>query len=1042
MFVGLPEHAECSTCRQLSACHEERKFNEARVGRRYKEGGLMIVGEWPTRRDTQIQELLTGQDGDLLRALLEAAEIDLEEVYYTNALLAAPRDMSKTGLELVPDDLYACQPRLIKEIEQVRPRVIVTLGAYALDALTSNIIHKTRLEPIECTHCDPQTRKIGPFMVCAAAECRHRVAVPHLEAWKRKRLEHLDARCAELEADIRADDDADARAYLAKLEKEGCELEPAEGITLQKLWRARLLEENANSCPACKARWTRIQPKLIPCDTCGGKKKRQVPVVEFRREHPLTGREGAVGAVIEIPELTELSGTKYIIPTYSMQLIRMPTPKRKQKFTVGTQFAAEPCVRHLIKARELLTRDANFKLKVTHTEHTSDEDAAAMLAAYTAEPGDYTIDIETNSYDGPWEVTNITCIGFNHVDREEAFVLDTRHVGSDMNVGNVLVDAIVRFLEDPTKGKILHNRPYDHVVIRRIWGVDIVNVVNDTMISHTALYPDEEHNLAFVAHELTDAPMWKDGAVPANKRADFLHLSGYRTFNDLAVYNAKDNRITSLVDRKMRGRDGKSHGLVDFEGVRECLNVDMFMQEISVQMEIAGVPLKRSVLDKVEAEHLEEMVACLDKMREAVGIPADDDYLEARTWPLPSMDTDEGTAERLAMLRTFMEEAKKFFTPSGKQLMWALFDTEACGLPVLARTAKTSAPSTDREALSKHAGHPFVDALIKYNKLGYALSHYVNSEGLKLGPDGRLHAQWKITGSRTGRWTSEPSLLNWPKTMRSAVVAPPGRKFVGGDQAQLEMRIMASLSGDANLIHKCATADEKDKLNPDCDPHSFVASLVFGKTYTDLDRNDPKHYKAAPGQKKCKCQRCQRDALRDIVKRVVYGLNYGAGAATVLEAIYDGGYDGDPLTVQFIERVTGIYFKAFPGVPIWRDRTLQTAQAEREVRSPLYRRRRIFPLGGIEPAVVYNYPIQSGGADVMARGLMRLWPRLRLLDPTADIIAQVHDAIYIECAEDKAEAVAALLEECMSFEMSLSPGAPPMPYVMKAKIGDHWQAVC
>ena len=78
----------------------------------------------------------------------------------------------------------------------------------------------------------------------------------------------------------------------------------------------------------------------------------------------------------------------------------------------------------------------------------------------------------------------------------------------------------------------------------------------------------------------------------------------------------------------------------------------------------------------------------------------------------------------------------------------------------------------------------------------------------------------------------------------------------------------------------------------------------------------------------------------------------------------------------------------------------------------------------------------------LVNAVLGLWPRLRLLDPTADIIAQVHDAIYIECAEDKAEAVAALLEECMSFEMSLSPGAPPMPYVMKAKIGDHWQAVC
>jgi DNA polymerase-1 len=277
--------------------------------------------------------------------------------------------------------------------------------------------------------------------------------------------------------------------------------------------------------------------------------------------------------------------------------------------------------------------------------------------------------------------------------------------------------------------------------------------------------------------------------------------------------------------------------------------------------------------------------------------------------------------------------------------------------------------------------------------------------------------------------------------MRAAFIAPKGRKLVGADQSQLEMRVIAALSGDPELIRRCATANEKDKLNPDCDPHSYMAMKTFGLAFTNKSKSDPNHYKAAPGQKPCKCETCGRSLLRDIVKRVVYGLNYGAGAQTVLDAIYDGGYDGPPLTIAEIERVTRIYFNEFPGVPRWRNETLKDAMNNREVRSPLFGRHRIFPLGAVEPSVVYNYPIQSGGADIMAYGMIRLMPRLADADPTAVLIAQVHDAIYIECDEDCAEAVASLVTETMSNELVLSEGAPAMPYVMQAHIGDDWKSL-
>jgi len=124
-------------------------------------------------------------------------------------------------------------------------------------------------------------------------------------------------------------------------------------------------------------------------------------------------------------------------------------------------------------------------------------------------------------------------------------------------------------------------------------------------------------------------------------------------------------------------------------------------------------------------------------------------------------------------------------------------------------------------------------------------------------------------------------------------------------------------------------------------------------------------------------------------------------------------------------------------VPTWRDKTFRDAQANREVRSPLYGRRRIFPLGDVEASVVYNYPIQSGGADVMAFGLARLRKALPLIDPTAVIIAQIHDAVYVECDETKAEAVAKCVEDSLTCEFAFTPGGTPMKYVATAAIGTN-----
>lgn len=737
-------------------------------------------------------------------------------------------------------------------------------------------------------------------------------------------------------------------------------------------------------CPACGQSISRLQPRAMKCPTCGGKKRREEPYTTFGARYSLVGREGVAGAVFEaanLPSRLDELGVKYIVPTYHPSYC-LRSAKDAGKYIAG-QYAARAAVDHLAKAQALTQRDVRFRAESALTRSPLE-----VRAWFAKADRDVAVDIETNAYGGPWACTKITVIGFACASMPEALVIDTRDVPLDWNTPSALLDEIHRFLADPERGKVFHNGSYDRLVILRLWGIEVEGVVGDTLLEHHALYPDEEQGLGFCAHELLDAPAWKGGShkIEAGVTDD---LSGYESLEDLALYNARDTRATALLDEVMRGPKG-SGGRLQTEHVQGVHELDLRMQGIAVKMEHAGLPISTERFKEIERACLGVMDAELREMRSLVGIPD--------------------------------------LVPRGPQLTEVLFDPAGpIRLPVTERTA-TGQPSASKEVLARMSDrHPFVQHLLRWRKYEYVLSHYVRGAGLEPGPDGRIHPQWKVHGTVTGRWSSSPNFQNWPKgdgidpatNLRSCIVAPPGRTIVGADYSQLEMRIMASLSGDPDLIRRCMEADEADKLNPERDPHSYVASMTFGKTFLDADKQ-------------------ARKALRDVAKRVVYGLNYGAGAATILSAIYDGGYSGPPLTTRLVEATVASYFRAFPGVPRWRDRQLSSVQQAGEVRSPILGRRRIFPLNEIDVTVAYNFPIQSGAADLVSLRLVELDRRLADADPSAVLLAQVHDAVYVECSEDRVSAVERVVEESLTLERTLVEGSQPMLYCASASHAKSW----
>lgn len=980
----------CGDCELEPACSRGRVVPGRAASK--EPCGLMIIGEGPGTTEVSRGEPFVGAAGHELNQLLSFAGIEREACHVTNATLCLPppagRGNAKTFVSRFPKAVPSCLERLEAEIAARRPRVIVTLGRAPLVAATGEWGTYNRQVKVTCSVCARHDRKVGPAIACASRR-------------------EDGAKCT----------------WLALC---------PDDMPLET-WHAQLLETHEKRCPECGAVIHRLKPRRVRCPSCGGRKVRvEVEPIYKEPGYKLLGKDGIAGALFlaeELPHRWDRFGVKYIIATLHPAYLLHSDSGEDRKGLTG-QFAARVVVDHLKKASRLLTRDHVFDVEPILVDQVAD------LVAFTEAPGVYTLDIETNAK-SPWDVSELRCIGIGRDDSDEVLVVDTRRlfgVHASEQAGQptefvirildrALFDALAAFLTHPDKGKEALNGAYDYLVLRRFFGLETSPVAGDALLAHRALWPDEPHNLKHVASELTDAPHWK----PPKQKGG---VESFETFTDLAVYNAKDVRSTALSMRELAGPAlerpeplelplgvrvprWRRGGLL--ERVSETFSafaLDAAMYPMAVRMEHDGIPVSLLALRRVAEEKQPEADALHQQLVDYVG-------------PLPVRMHHDGELTRYGRKVSIPKDQIKLSSPP--QLAWALYDPNGpCRLVCPARTP-TGAPSTEKDVLAKLADNEFVQLLLRWRALDKTLSTYVYGDGLITRADGRIHPSWNFVPV-TGRWSSSPNFQNWPAWLRAAVEAPPGWVIVGADEAQLELRIMAALSGDDELIRRCRSADESRKLEAEWDPHSFVASQFFGAAFLELDLGEPDHVK-------------RRKALREIIKSCIYGMNYGAGAQKVLETIYKKGYQGVPITLQIVRQVIDTIFALFPGVLAWREETLAQAQALGEVRSALLRRWRYFPKEVPAP-VAWNYPIQTTAADLVNLLVYAYALRLPQVSPRAWIMAQVHDALYTICPEEDAQAVAALKTEVLSVpDLVLVPGAAAMPFVATAKVGKTWDKV-
>ena len=407
----------------------------------------------------------------------------------------------------------------------------------------------------------------------------------------------------------------------------------------------------------------------------------------------------------------------------------------------------------------------------------------------------------------------------------------------------------------------------------------------------------------------------------------------------------------------------------------------------------AAAPL-RSVLEEIEMPLLPVLAAM-----ERRGVLIDGDLLREQ-----SAELDERMREIES--RAHDEAGEVFNIGSPKQIQAILFDK--LKLPVLSKTP-TGQPSTAESALEELAAeHALPQLILDHRAFAKLKSTYTDKLPLQVNAaTGRVHTSYHQAVAATGRLSStDPNLQNIPirsvegRRIRQAFIAPAGRVLVAADYSQIELRIMAHLSGDAGLSQAFALGQ---------DVHRATAAEVFGAPLTAVS-----------------------DEQRRAAKAINFGLIYGMSAFGLARQL---GIDRGAAQA-YIER----YFERYPDVRAYMDRIRALAHEQGYVETVFGRRlylpeintRNVQRRQYAERTAI-NAPMQGTAADIIKRAMIAVAGWLARDAVPADLIMQVHDELVLEVDVAAAEQVADELRRIMSAAASLS-----VPLVVDVGRGENW----
>lgn len=629
---------------------------------------------------------------------------------------------------------------------------------------------------------------------------------------------------------------------------------------------------------------------------------------------------------------------------------KAPTPKKTQVMPDLFGFSTDENTEIVENSNLKTYSEDEFEYKLIDTEEKRKE-----LYDYLFTFNLLSLDTETTST----EAMNADLVGLSFsVKENEAFYVP---IPENRTEALKIVNEFKTLYENEKILKIGQNIKYDIIVLAN-YGIHVQGEMFDTMVAHYVIQPELQHNMDYLAE---------------------VYL-GYKTIHIDELIGAKGKK-----QKNMRDLDPKD------VYVYACEDADVTLK------------LKNILQEKLKESHAEKLFYEIEMP--LVPVLA---YMErngARIETKSLKETSIFFSERVREIESKIYElaGQEFNIASPKQVGEILFDK--LHISEKAKKTKTGQYVTSEEILqSLKSKHPIVGKILEHRGLKKLLGTYVDALPELINPKtGKIHTSYNQTITSTGRLSSSnPNLQNIPirdddgKLMRKAFIPEEGCEFFSADYSQIELRIMAHLSEDPNLI---------EAFNSGFDIHAATAAKIFKKKLEDVTREE-----------------------RSKAKTANFGIIYGISVFGLAERMNVARKEAKELIDE--------YFNTYPGVKAYMEKSIKVAQEKGYIET-IFNRKRYLPdinshnanVRGYAERNAINAPIQGSAADIIKVAMINIYKRFMQERLKSTMILQVHDELNFNVINEEKEIVEKIVLEEMQ-------KAYPMrvPLVADSGWGKNW----
>ena len=566
------------------------------------------------------------------------------------------------------------------------------------------------------------------------------------------------------------------------------------------------------------------------------------------------------------------------------------------------------------------------------------------------------IDTETTGIDA----NNVQLVGLSFSNTTHTgYYLPVANDGDGTDGAKHILEKLKPLFEDETITWIGQNLKYDFLVLKW-YGVILKGKTFDTMLAHYVIEPEGRRSMDILSEQfLGYAPVSIENLI--GKKGKNQGTMRDVPLDQITEYAAEDADITYQL--------------------KECFEPLLTKREVKRVFEEVENPLMQVLVDM-----------------EFEGVKVDEQFLNEYSKVL---EADIKISEE----RVFEQAGVRFNLASPKQLGEVLFDI--LKIDPKAKKTKTGQYATGEDVLAKLAAkHKIVDDILNFRELSKLKSTYVDAlPAIVNSKTGRIHTSYAQAVAVTGRLSStNPNLQNIPirsergREVRKAFIPrDPARVLVSADYSQIELRVVAAISGDPNMC---------DAFKQGKDIHTATAAKVYGIAEADVTKEQ--RYKA---------------------KSVNFGIIYGQGAFGLAENL--------GISRTEAKEIIDNYKKEFPNIQLYMDQQINKAKEQGFVETLMGRKRWLrdinssnFTVRGFAERNAINSPIQGSAADMIKLAMIKIHREMKKQHWESKMILQVHDELVFDAVESELPALKELILSCMTTAMELPNGVP-----VEAEIG-------